>query len=844
MIRVSEVRQRIANEIRRWFQEESPGAAYAAGKLPPSLRAARDLTRSHRLSSLLPYERFDPETQLFHSQDSMGFMVETTPAVGLGENQLKVLSGLFTQGLIPGTSVQILLYASPDILPLLDHWALARHASRPDAQSRIFEFLAGKRVDYLRRGNWRSLFSDQPMLVRDFRLFITVVRPVIRGTACTVVESGWLSRTRDALRGILSSAGLSSRTIDAEAFLNVIDTLLNPTPGRRVPLHWEDDRLLNEQAVDAETLLLVGRDGLTLSRREHLVEVRPYSVRQYPQTWAGWGMSDLIGDLFGNSLRLPCPFLYTLTVHMPDQVSAAHGAKMKAARATQMTESGMGRFLPAWRERKQDWDFVTRLVEDGHKLLKSHIQLLLFPLQGEGDYAEQRLNALFESRGWTLQKDRFTAVPAFLAGLPLMPGPGFVEEMRVLGRLRTSLTWSCINTAPMIGEWKGTGTPLLMLLGRRGQIMHIDPFDNKKGNFNVAVAAASGAGKSFFTQEMVTSLLGTGGRVWVIDSGRSYERLCRLVGGTYLEFSEGTQINLNPFTGLRDIGEETPMLKSVLAQMAAPHQGLNSLQTAFLEEAIKASWIERGDRTTITQVAGWLLAHEDDSARRVGRMLYPYTREGSYGHFFEGEANIDLNNPFVVLELGELDAKPDLQTVVLLLLMMRITETMYLGDRNQRKLCIIDEAWRLMGNGNAGQFIEQGYRTARKFGGAFMTITQGIDDYFKSGTSKAALDNADWVFLLRQKPESIKAAENSDRIMMDDALRKLLTSVDTQQGKYSEIAIMGPGGTTVGRLVVDPFAEKLYSTRAEEYSAIEAMQRQGMSLVEAIEQLVNTAEER
>ncbi len=240
-------------------------------------------------------------------------------------------------------------------------------------------------------------------------------------------------------------------------------------------------------------------------------------------------------------------------------------------------------------------------------------------------------------------------------------------------------------------------------------------------------------------------------------------------------------------------------------------------------------------------MANCLLGNEEESARRVGRMLYPYTRDGSYGRYFEGASNTDQDNPFVVLELGELDTKPDLQTVVLLLLMMRITEAMYLGDRNQRKLCIIDEAWRLMGQGNAGQFIEQGYRTARKYGGAFMTITQGIDDYFKSGTSKAALDNADWVFLLRQKPESIKAAENSDRIMMDEALRRLLTSVDTQQGKYSEIAVMGPGGTTVGRLVVDPFAEKLYSTRAEEYAAIEAMQRQGLSLV--IEQRLKALEE-
>ena len=841
MISFTDIKQIVSHEIRRWFQEEPPGAAYAAGDLPPSLRTARRLTEQHRLASLLPYERFDPETQLFFNDDSVGFMLEATPAVGLGENQLKVLSGLFTQGLKPGTSVQILLYASPDTLPLLEHWAKARRTiSGEDA---VFEFLASKRVDYLRKGNWRSLFSDQPMLVRDFRLFVTVVRPVTKGAGAGT-ENQWLLRTREAIQGILSSAGLPSRRVDADGFVNLLNTVLNPARERRAPLHWEDDRLLKDQAVDGDTLLLVGRDGLGLAHGDHVIEVRPYSVRQYPQAWAGWGMSDLIGDLFSNTLRLPCPFLYTLTVHMPDQVSAAHGAKMKAARATQMADSAMGRFLPAWRERKQDWDFVTRLVEDGHKVLQAHSQLVLFASQNEGDYAEQRLRALFESRGWTLQKDRFTALHAFLASLPLMPGPGFVDEMRILGRLRTFLTWSCINTAPVIAEWKGTGTPLLMLLGRRGQIMHIDPFDNKKGNFNVAVAAASGAGKSFFTQEMVTSLLGTGGRVWVIDSGRSYERLCHLVGGTYLEFSEGTRINLNPFTGIRDIAEETPMLKAVLAQMAAPKDGLNSLQMAFLEEAIKVTWDAHGNKATISQVADCLLGNEEESARRVGRMLYPYTRDGSYGRYFEGASNIDLDNPFVVLELGELDARPDLQTVVLLLLMMRITEAMYLGDRNQRKLCIIDEAWRLMGQGNAGQFIEQGYRTARKFGGAFMTITQGIDDYFKSGTSKAALDNADWVFLLRQKPESIKAAENSDRIMMDEALRRLLTSVDTQQGKYSEIAVMGPGGTTVGRLVVDPFAEKLYSTRAEEYAAIEAMQRQGLSLVEAIERSVETGESR
>jgi len=197
-----------------------------------------------------------------------------------------------------------------------------------------------------------------------------------------------------------------------------------------------------------------------------------------------------------------------------------------------------------------------------------------------------------------------------------------------------------------------------------------------------------------------------------------------------------------------------------------------------------------------------------------------------------------------VLELGELDPKPDLQAVVLLILMMRITEAMYLGGRKQRKLCIIDEAWKLMGRGTAGEFIERGYRTARKFGGSFMTITQGIDDYYKSGTSKAALANSDWLFLLRQKPESIQAAENSDQISMDEHLRRVMTSIDTKQGEYSEIAVMGPGGVSVGRLIVDPFTEKLYSTKAEEFEQIDQMMRQGRSLVDAVEHLVRMENSR
>ncbi|MCP5152443.1 MAG: type IV secretion system protein TraC [Chromatiales bacterium] len=818
-------------EVERWLEAEPPGDALAGGGLPPGLGTMQRLATSHRLASLLPYEAFDPSTGLFHNDDAVGFVLEAAPAAGLSEAQLRALGGLFTQVLPAGTALQVTLYASPDVQPLLERWAAARQHPADVAAAETFRFLAAERLEFLRPHGWRSLLADQAMLLRDFRLLVSVLRP---GAALGGVERDGLLRMRDAVRGVLQAAGLPSWPCDASAFLGLMDGLLNPRRAARVVPRWDEGRRLCDQMVDADTVLLVGRDGLALRHGDFQLDVRPFTVRQFPQAWAGWGMGDLAGDLLANTLRIPCPFLYTLTVQVPDVGAEQQRARFRAARATQMADSPMGRFLPAWQERKRDWDTVTRMLDGGHRLLRASFQAVLLAPHGEGEAAERSLHALFESRGWWLQKERYTALPAFLSALPLAAGPSTLREMETLGRLHTFLTWSCVNTAPVAAEWKGSRSPLLLLVGRRGQVMTVDPFDNEKGNFNIAVAAASGAGKSFFTQEVVLSLLGTGGRVWVIDSGRSYERLCRLLGGTYLAFGPDADINLNPFTAVRALRDSMPMLKELLAHMASPAAPLDSLETARLEEVLATVWTAKGREATVTDVAHALAEHPDAAARRLGVMLYPYTRDGTHARYFDGPATIDLDHPFVVLELGDLDARPDLQTVVLLMLMLRITETMYLGDRAQRKLCIVDEAWRLLGQGGAGRFVEQGYRTARKFGGAFMTITQGIDDYYRSSTSKAALDNADWVFLLRQKAESLKAAAASDRLVIDDALRTLLESVDTRQGKYSELAILGPAGTAIGRLVVDPLTEKLYSTRAEDYAEIERQLRAGSSLFEVL----------
>ena len=65
-----------------------------------------------------------------------------------------------------------------------------------------------------------------------------------------------------------------------------------------------------------------------------------------------------------------------------------------------------------------------------------------------------------------------------------------------------------------------------------------------------------------------------------------------------------------------------------------------------------------------------------------------------------------------------------------------------------------------------------------------------------------------------------------------------LKSVRTKHGEYSEVMIYGSQGYAIGRLLLDPYSQLLYSSKAEDYSAIQALRAQGLSLPKAIEKLL------
>ena len=166
----------------------------------------------------------------------------------------------------------------------------------------------------------------------------------------------------------------------------------------------------------------------------------------------------------------------------------------------------------------------------------------------------------------------------------------------------TKTATNAVHLAPLLAEWKGTPNPVLLFGGRRGQLMTLDLFDNDQGNYNAAVIGTSGSGKSVLLNEIAWSYRAIGAKVWMLDLGRSFEKLCRVCDGQMIEFRASATINVNPFSAVTDIHDDMAMLQPVVAKMASPLQALEPFAYKAIASAILIAWETHGPAMTVTHI--------------------------------------------------------------------------------------------------------------------------------------------------------------------------------------------------------------------------------------------------
>lgn len=791
-----------------------------------------------RACQFCPVQAYDEQSKLFLCDDStLGFAFECVPLAGGDQHTKERIEQLVAGDYPPGTIMQFFLYRSPDIEPQLN--ALAR--IRQDHMDGPLAGVVKQRIDFLRAHTKKNIhgrsFSGGDYdcgRIQESRLIVSIKIPFEGkepNESDVVLTKTWKTKTESAL----SSVGLWPLALSASRYIRLMQSIINWSPNASwrsmsVMGEWEEDKTISAQIFDPTTDLVIA-DKSTLQLGEHCF-VKVMSAKRIPDAFFFTEAMKYVGNTMGGNDKLTINYAVCCNVFFP--VTQSEKSKLETKRTWTVNQAvgPMLKFVPVLADKKHSFDILSESFQKGAKPIRMTFSVLLFSDSRKAvERAAVSAQSYWDTMHFHLMEDYFITAPMFQNCLPLCAEK---EAVFHLDRYKTMTTRELPVLLPVFGEWKGTGTFHVALISRNGQLMSLSLHDSDT-NKNAVIAAESGSGKSFLLNEIIVSYLSEGAQVWVIDAGKSYKKLNEQLDGDFLQFDEASKICLNPFELIDDWKEDEDTISALIAAMASEKEKLSDFQMAGLKQILKRLWETKGQAMTVDDIAAECLGHTEQRMHDIGQQLFSFTSKGGYGQYFHGHNTMRFENPFTVLELDELQGRTHLRQVVLMQLIFQIQREMYLGERNRKKIMIIDEAWDLIKSGPVSVFIEHGFRKFRKYGGSAIIATQSLNDLYENPVGRAIAENANMMLLLGQKPETIASIRDSGRLVLSEAGFNLLSTVASVGGVYSEIFVKsGHTGVGVGRLIVSNFEKMLFSTAPEDVNAIENYTNRGLNVTDAI----------
>ncbi|MEZ6330409.1 MAG: DUF87 domain-containing protein [Candidatus Saccharimonadales bacterium] len=293
--------------------------------------------------------------------------------------------------------------------------------------------------------------------------------------------------------------------------------------------------------------------------------------------------------------------------------------------------------------------------------------------------------------------------------------PQFVDQLQIrrnmnTGAIGTSFPFTSADLSDDHGILYGINM-------HNSGLVIFDRFSLENGNS--VVFAKSGAGKSFAVKLEALRSLMLGVEIFIVDPENEYERMSEAVGGAYVKLSLNSPTRINPFDLplVVDTEEADNALRSNLitlhgllrlmmggaqAQMAASQgsvvaPALNPTEEADLDAALLETYAKAGITNdplthnstppTIHDLYDTLL-HMGGTGPQLAQRLRKYTT-GTFSGIFSQQSNVDINNPFVVFNIRDLE--DELRPVAMYIVLNYIWNKT--KSDQKRRMLVIDEAW-------------------------------------------------------------------------------------------------------------------------------------------------------
>jgi type IV secretory pathway VirB4 component len=334
----------------------------------------------------------------------------------------------------------------------------------------------------------------------------------------------------------------------------------------------------------------------------------------------------------------------------------------------------------------------------------------------------------------------------------------------------------------------------------------------------MTVFATSGAGKSYFVKTEAVRSLMIGSEVIILDPEAEYKALCDAVGGQYIAFSYNSPSKINPFdlTQIQEEGENQLGLKilSLHSLMKVIMGQISPTQEAMLDRALIMTYKAKGitnDPVTQTKepplmedlyktLIGMEVPEALDLASRIEKFI-----RGSFQGIFDKQTNIDLNNPFTVFSVK------DIQDAIRPIIMFMILDYIWTRVKRdiKRRILIVEEAWQMMKYPDTAQFLWSVVKRARKYYLGLTTITQDVEDFLGQDIGKAIVTNSALRLLLKQSPTAIDKL--GEIFYLSQGEKQLLMAANVGEG----IFFAGPHHAPI-RIVASEAEHQLINTKPQD----------------------------
>ena len=287
-------------------------------------------------------------------------------------------------------------------------------------------------------------------------------------------------------------------------------------------------------------------------------------------------------------------------------------------------------------------------------------------------------------------------------------------------------------------------------------------------NSNFFVLGPSGSGKSFYVNSMVRQAHEQDTDIVLVDTGNSYEGLCEYFGGKYISYTEEHPITMNPFKIKREEWniEKLGFLKNLVMLIWKGSQGtVSKTEDRLIEQVINEYYDAHFTTKRVSNLCFNTFYEfsterlpkicEENGLHGIDLSSYNYLLKDFYkggSHDVTLNENMDsslFDETFIVFEIDSIKDDPLLFPLVTLIIMDVFLQKMRI--KKNRKMLIIEEAWKAIASPMMAEYIKYLYKTARKFWASVGVVTQEIQDIIGSEIVKEAIiNNSDVVMLLDQ----------------------------------------------------------------------------------------------